>query len=239
MGTDSRMPSPSDKLVPGRLGGYTVLRELSPGTWLAMAGRRRVVLKPLPADCLLAGQLHPLVRDRLAHVRGLACGSLANLHGVERDADRVFLVWDYIEGEPLGSCGHRVEVLRAVEALHARGVVHGAIKPGNVIIAADGSVRLTHVSPLLYHDPEIDRAAIDAMFQGRDARPLDGGVAADPAADPAASRGVRRRALAAAALATAAGLLLAGGLWHFARQATAARSTAPADPPAAATGGER
>lgn len=268
MGLDSDMPATPANLAPDRIAGYTVIRELSPGSLLVInAGGRRLVLKPLPADCLLAGQLHPLVRDRLAHVRGLAHGSLANLHGVERDGDRVYMVWDFVEGLALADlradipseraasvsercsakgrdrflmvAARRIEVERAVESLHALGVVHGAIKPGNVIIAADGAVRLIHVSPLLYHDPQIDRAAIDALFEGRDAQPTDGGMAAELAEDLAASRSVRRRSLAGAAATAAAGLLLAGGLWHFARQVTGARSAAPAHPPATMPGGDR
>ena len=44
---------------------------------------RRVVLKPLPQDCLLGAALHPMIKDRLAHVRDLAHLGIAQLYGVE------------------------------------------------------------------------------------------------------------------------------------------------------------
>ena len=36
-------------------------------------------------DCLLRGQLHPSIRERLSRVRELAHGGVANLYGVGRD----------------------------------------------------------------------------------------------------------------------------------------------------------
>src|SRR5205823_4649401 len=51
--------------------------------------------------------------------------------------------------------GRRVVIL-AVESMHARGMVHGAIHGGNVIVGENGTVRLTHGSPLLYDDPGED-----------------------------------------------------------------------------------
>ena len=128
---------------------------------------RRLVKKPLDADCLLDGQLHPSIRQRLERVRELPLRGVANLLGVERHADGegvAQLVWEYAPGKPLEevqgdeatwrrSCR---EVILAVEALHSTGIVHGAIHARNVIINEAGEIRLTHVSPLLYSDPDQD-----------------------------------------------------------------------------------
>jgi hypothetical protein len=51
-----------------------------------------------------------------------------------------------------------------VEMLHARGIVHGAMKGSNVIIDADGRVVITHVSPLLYSEPSEDVQAVIALL---------------------------------------------------------------------------
>lgn len=73
------------------------------------------------------------------------------------DADRLpdgrpFLVMEHVEGEPIvAACaaldpGARVRlfaaVLSAVDHAHARGVVHADLKPDNVLVTAQGNVRL-------------------------------------------------------------------------------------------------
>jgi hypothetical protein len=174
---------------PGDVGGYEVLRELGEGGQSALAvapGRRTVVLKRLEADCLVrAGanpKLHPSIKDRLARVRELAHARVANLYGVEHDRGVVYLVWEHVEGRTLEDWAVAKEVsprdllvaarelILTVEALHARGIVHGAIHGRNVIVDPQGKLKLTHVSPLLYHDPEHDTASIAELFSELAAR---------------------------------------------------------------------
>jgi hypothetical protein len=172
---------------PDEIGGYEVLEVLSGGGESALAvapGNRRVVLKLLDEDCLMRGganpKLHPGIRDRLARVRELAHIHVANLHGVEHDAGRVYQVWEFVDGVPLeewspgSDDGAAVaaqdlllvarELILTVEALHARGIVHGAIHGRNVIIDNTGRVKLVHVSPLLYTDARHDLASIAELF---------------------------------------------------------------------------
>ncbi len=103
---------------PERMGEYSVVRALGAGTVEAVDGSgRRRVLKDLAGDCLLSGRLHSQIRDRLSAVRGLAHGSVANLYGVERDGERVFLVWDFVEGERLDdwAVGKRIHLSLATQ----------------------------------------------------------------------------------------------------------------------------
>src|SRR5436309_2586267 len=67
------------------------------------AAGRAIVLKRLDRDCLLKGQLHPNIKDRLARVRELALTGVATLYGVERDtgSGEAYLVWQFVEGTPL------------------------------------------------------------------------------------------------------------------------------------------
>lgn len=164
--------------------GYELLRELSPGkSALAVAsGNRSVVLKVLDSDCLTHSgsqpKLHPTIRDRLARVRELAHGRVANLHGVEAIQGRVCLVWEYCPGETLEewAMGEEVsskdlmlaarELILTVESLHVRGIVHGAIHGRNAIVDPQGNLKLTHVSPLLYSDPQVDLASVAELFSG-------------------------------------------------------------------------
>jgi serine/threonine protein kinase len=135
-----------------------------------------MVLKALDEDCLWKGQLHPNIRDRLARVRELAHSGVANLYGVERDADLIYMAWEYVEGDTLeerarsARCGRRDfmvlarELVLGVEMLHARGIVHGGLKGSNVIVDGDGRLVMTHVSPLLYCDPGDDTRVLIAML---------------------------------------------------------------------------
>jgi hypothetical protein len=146
-------------------------RELVPGgAVLAIApGARQVVLKRLDEDCLLDGQIHPAIRQRLNRVRELPLVGIANLMGVERIEGVAQLVWEYVPGTPLAefegdaAAWGRVtrELMLAVDSLHSAGIVHGSIHERNIIIDDSGSIRLTHVSPLLY--TETDQDAVDVI----------------------------------------------------------------------------
>ncbi|HEY2586381.1 MAG TPA: protein kinase [Tepidisphaeraceae bacterium] len=163
--------------TPPELCGYHVERALTPGlSYLAAGpGGRKVVLKRVDDDCLLRKALHPSIKERLSRVRELAHGGVANLHGVERDADGAWLVWEYVEGQtfdeyvadpqrtPRDLMILARELILSVDSLHLQGIVHGALIGGNVIIAPDGAVRLTHISPLLYTDMEVDADCVLAL----------------------------------------------------------------------------
>jgi len=175
---------------PANVCGYLIDSALSKGaglphdSFLAIGpGGRGVVLKELEEDCLLKasknskGGLHPNIRERLSRVRELAHAGVANLHGVERDADRAWLIWEYVPGQTFdqfasapGRTSRELanasrELVLTVESLHSQGIVHGAIKPGNVLVTPAGAVRLTHISPYLYTDPDEDARAVIALLE--------------------------------------------------------------------------
>lgn len=174
------MPETLPTSSPHEIGGYTIIEPLREDqTYLAAApGGRKLVLKMLPADCLLEDQLHPAIYERLARVRELAERNISNLHGVERDGAYTFLVWDYVAGTALSESAAakftyrdllRIsrELVLTIESLHGAGIVHGALKPGNVIFDRDESrVRVTHVSPLLHNDSQRDTEAIAQLLLG-------------------------------------------------------------------------
>jgi tRNA A-37 threonylcarbamoyl transferase component Bud32 len=129
-------------------------------------------LKRLDEDCLLDGQLHPSIHERLSRVRELPLTQVANLIGVERVDGVAQLVWEFVPGRTLETIRGDApawgkwarEVILAVEALHSTGIVHGAIHERNTIVDQRGEIRLTHVSPLLYSDTDHDAADVADML---------------------------------------------------------------------------
>ena len=126
---------------------------------------------------MMRGQLHPSIKERLARVRELAQMQVANLHSVEKEGSEAYLVWEHLEGETFDeySDGNRSprdimvaarEIVLMVEALHAQGIIHGALHGRNIIYGLDARWRLTHVSPLLFSDPQEDARAIAVLVNG-------------------------------------------------------------------------
>jgi len=196
------MPTGADEIAPG----YRSEAELSPGTHRCVGPDGRTwVLKRLPDDCLHAGGLHPAIRERLARIRELPHARVATLAGVVRGTDpaAAFLVWAFVDGQPIDRADLLAEgfaaavrgLASAVETLHARGLVHGGLTAGNVILTPAGDVWLTHLSPYLWDDPAEDVRAVLALVGstvGATVQPLpdaDGGVATDTALRTLAAAG--------------------------------------------------
>jgi len=200
-------------------------------------------LQELEDDCLIEKrsvgttaksiQLHPLIHARLSRIRELPHIGVAHLYGVERRGAGVFLVWQHVEGQslaehslPLPVAQVAAELNRAVEALHARGIVHGAINEQNVIVTPDQRIVLTRLSPLLYTDPAVDMQAVAALLSRLQCgstvevqTTMDADVHTETLIDDG-DQSRRWAALALAALVLCIGLLLALGIWRFATRIT-------------------
>ena len=117
--------------------------------------RRTVALKFLSQDLVgfTAG------RTRFLHEAQAAAminhPNVCSVYGFEEVGDRVFIVMAFVEGSSLANLlsSDRVrlrdalriaiEIGEGLRAAHAKRVVHRDIKPGNVLIATDGQVRIT------------------------------------------------------------------------------------------------
>jgi formylglycine-generating enzyme required for sulfatase activity len=141
-------------------GRYRVVRRLGEGgmgsVWLAEDTKldgRRVAIKMLPS--VLAGKkgAYRQVKAEALMAMKLSHSNIATVRGFEEDeGGNPFLVMDYIEGEGLddilaerGPLGEE-ETLRllgpvaaALDYAHSQGVVHRDVKPGNVMVAKDGT----------------------------------------------------------------------------------------------------
>ena len=117
---------------------------------------RPVAVKLFPAE-LAKGE----ARDRFlreARVVGqLSHPNVITLHdmGIEEATQTPYLVMELIDGTPLDrllekgtlplprACAWVAHAAEALEAAHNRGVIHGDVKPANILITADGKVKLT------------------------------------------------------------------------------------------------
>jgi serine/threonine protein kinase len=152
---------PASSLVGSKIGNYELLEFLGEGTstysFLARDDRGKLLVAKRLAD--------PLAADRATAARFLAVSELSSKIRMKRcvavvvaqrsSADGVFLFREHVEGRPLSrivEAGRLSELdpgrvaddlCEAVRALASRGVIHGGIHPGNVIVQADGQARVT------------------------------------------------------------------------------------------------
>jgi serine/threonine protein kinase len=147
------------ELTPGlELGArFVLVRRIGRGgsaeVWLATDRLRggEVALKFF--DETVTGDPARLARleSEVALAMSLPPAQVVAVHGLERIDSFTFLVMDYLEGGDLGQLRGRSfeswsravdDVAAALEALHARGLVHGDLKTSNVFLDAQGRARL-------------------------------------------------------------------------------------------------
>jgi serine/threonine-protein kinase len=151
-----RMP-----LHPGtRLGSYEILAPLGAGgmgeVWRARDPGlgREVAIKALPAGLARdADRMARFEREAQA-LASLNHPNIAAIYGLERADGLQYLVLELVDGETLEARIARgalpvkealrvgKELAAAVEAAHARGLVHRDLKPGNVMLTRDGAVKV-------------------------------------------------------------------------------------------------
>ena len=143
-----------------RLGPYEIVEAVGSGgmgeVYRARDTRlnRDIALKLLP----LAYADHPERLGRFEReaqaVAALNHPNIVTIHSVEQAGGQRFLTMEFIEGQTLAAVikskrpslddllAIAVPLCDAVSAAHARGIVHRDIKPGNVMITAEGRVKV-------------------------------------------------------------------------------------------------
>ncbi|MBW2277377.1 MAG: protein kinase, partial [Deltaproteobacteria bacterium] len=151
--------SKDSSLLPGR---YKLVRHLGTGAQGTVdlvedrfLNGRLVAVKTLRPRA--AEQWQSAFRHEFEVLAGLQHPRLAVVHDFGQLADeRVFFSRDYLPGQDLktGTVGMNaaeiaviaVEICRALTPLHHRGLIHGDLKPGNIVLGPDRIVRLIDFS---------------------------------------------------------------------------------------------
>ena len=165
---DSAAPEPSSgeeqpRVVAGRYRLRSVLGSGSMGTvWSAYDEflHRPVAVKEMKVPPGIPAEQADELRERtLREARAIAVLSHPNvitLHDVAREGDAPFVVMELLPSRSLAhllrdhgpltveqAAAVGISVAAALEAAHEAGITHRDVKPGNVLVASDGRIKLT------------------------------------------------------------------------------------------------
>jgi serine/threonine protein kinase len=173
-------PDPDERLIGVRLGPYKVDAIVGHGGMGAVYRasrvdgefRQQVAIKLVRAAAQSPAALQRFKRERqiLAH---LAHPNIARLLDGGSTPDGVpYLVMEYIEGETLTAWCDRqsltleqrlqlfLHVCDGVEFAHKKRVVHRDLKPGNILVTADGTPKLLDFGVAKMLAPDLEEAAV-------------------------------------------------------------------------------
>jgi predicted Ser/Thr protein kinase len=134
------------------LGSYRLIARIGAGgmgeVWKGEDTRlgRIVAIKVLPPSVAANHDATARLRREARTAAQLYHPNIAMIHAIEQDGDRIFIVMEFVEGEPLSKiikrgalseaelCRIGRGVAEALAEAHAKGIVHRDIKPDNVIV---------------------------------------------------------------------------------------------------------
>ena len=144
-----------------QVGRYEILEIIGSGAHGRVARAHDPLISRLVAIKLFPKELaHGEARQRFiqeARVVGqLSHPAIITLHdmGIDEATHTPYLVMEYLEGQPLDrildkrsvpfskACAWTAEVACALGVAHRKGVIHGDVKPANMLITDDGRVKL-------------------------------------------------------------------------------------------------
>ena len=115
---------------------------------------RKVAIKLVPEEIAGAGDHRARVMAEARAASALSHPNIVTIHEIGEDGGRLFIVMELVTGETLRSQLARgpmeakaltrlgAQVAEVLAAAHGRGVVHGDIKPENIMVQSGGQIKL-------------------------------------------------------------------------------------------------
>jgi serine/threonine protein kinase/tetratricopeptide (TPR) repeat protein len=143
-----------------QLGLYRIIRQIGRGgmgeVYLAddLRLERRVALKVLPALLTDAEEDVLRFRQETRAASAISHPNVAHVYEAGSAEGRHYIAMEYVDGvtlrqmmqggplDPLQAAGIALQITRALAAAHAAGVVHRDVKPENIMVHADGYVKV-------------------------------------------------------------------------------------------------
>jgi hypothetical protein len=179
----------------GGMGAVYKARQRSLDRWVAVK-----VFDPARVDPSLAPGFLEKFRIEIQALARLRDPRIVTIHQAGENDGRVWFAMELIEGETVedrlsrqGAFPEReavrvgAEVARALEAAFREGIVHRDVKPGNIFLLRDGSVKLADFglarSPAFAPTPLTDAQAVACTPAYTAPEEAEGGASTDPRSD--------------------------------------------------------
>lgn len=162
---------------------YRIVRQLGSGgyglVYLArdLNLKRDIALKLLRPD-RVTGSSRIRLRREVQVARDVTCPQLVRVFDLGNDDHLTWITMELVQGETLREKLARgrleieealriaIEILRGLEQLHDNKIVHRDVKPGNVLLAEDGSVKLGDFGLARHWDRDETRATETSSLVG-------------------------------------------------------------------------
>jgi serine/threonine-protein kinase len=168
------------------LGSYVLLEKLGEGGMGAVFKARNwklgkvVALKVIRAERLGKGDAVPRFRREIRAVAQLEHPHIVRALDAKEAGDTLCLVLEYVEGIDLArlvkqrgplpvaqACEYIRQAALALQHAHEKGLVHRDVKPGNVLLSSDGTVKLLDLGLVRLSDPEAAGLSVGTQLTGK------------------------------------------------------------------------
>jgi serine/threonine protein kinase len=202
----SGSPEAGNDLAPGTvLGNYVIIRKLGEGgmgaVYLAEHSRMRrfVALKVLSPRVVNRPDAIRRFRREVQAVAKLSHENIVTAHDADEINGLQILVMEYVEGTNLSSLvrnkgplpirkavDYIMQAARGLQYAHSKGIVHRDIKPGNLMLAENGTVKVLDLGLARFDETVAEREQTDLTETGNLMGTIDY-LAPEQAADSSAA----------------------------------------------------